>query len=135
MLGSYGFQADVRSALVVQDEFPSGMLARGTYNVKSRVTDIDGEVWAGKLLNIRLGVPHAHCFHLWGDALRMGVAVQDREGVVNVPTKEEDGCWLYFFDSRSGFTPIYLYTSHILRNCKAYPGNDYRISLVAFPCP
>ncbi|EIM88538.1 rho GDP-dissociation inhibitor [Stereum hirsutum FP-91666 SS1] len=46
MLGSYGYQADVRTASVVQDEFPSGMLARGTYNVKSRVTDIDGEVWA-----------------------------------------------------------------------------------------
>lgn len=50
MLGSYGYQADVRTASVVQDEFPSGMLARGTYNVKSRVTDIDGEVWAGTFL-------------------------------------------------------------------------------------
>ncbi|THH05645.1 hypothetical protein EW146_g9850 [Bondarzewia mesenterica] len=46
MLGSYGAQADPRNVTVVQDEFPSGLLARGEYNVKSRVTDIDGEVYA-----------------------------------------------------------------------------------------
>lgn len=46
MLGSYGAQPDPRRVSVVQDEFPSGMLARGVYNVRSRVTDIDGEVYA-----------------------------------------------------------------------------------------
>ena len=47
MLGSYGAQPDPRRVSVVQDEFPSGMLARGVYNVRSRATDIDGEVYAG----------------------------------------------------------------------------------------
>ncbi|KAI0068922.1 E set domain-containing protein [Artomyces pyxidatus] len=46
MLGSYGVQAEPRRVSVVQDEFPSGMLARGTYSVKSRVTDFDGGIFA-----------------------------------------------------------------------------------------
>ena len=48
MLGSYGPKPDVR-VTVVQDEFPSGMLARATYHVKSRVVDFDGVVYGGKL--------------------------------------------------------------------------------------
>ncbi|KAI0053059.1 4-hydroxybenzoate polyprenyl transferase [Auriscalpium vulgare] len=46
MLGSYGVQAEPRHVSVVQDDFPSGMLARGVYNVKSRVTDFDGGIFA-----------------------------------------------------------------------------------------
>ncbi len=48
MLGSYGVQLEPRRVSVVQDEFPSGMLARGTYNVRSRVTDFDGSIFAGE---------------------------------------------------------------------------------------
>lgn len=104
MLGSYGYQADVRTASVVQDEFPSGMLARGTYNVKSRVTDIDGEVWAGTFLFPSKWVPRMLIAAIFGmNAVRMGVVVQDREGLVNVNTDEEDCCWLYFL------IPVWLY--------------------------
>ncbi|KAI0320639.1 rho GDP-dissociation inhibitor, partial [Amylostereum chailletii] len=46
MLGSYGAQPEPRRVSVVNDEFPSGMIARGTYSVKSRVTDFDGTVFA-----------------------------------------------------------------------------------------
>lgn len=113
MLGSYGYQADVRTASVVQDEFPSGMLARGTYNVKSRVTDIDGEVWAGTFFSIRMAFPRTYYFDLSGNALRMGMAVQDREGVVNVNTNEEDGCWLYFLIPGLASPYISVYLSYL----------------------
>jgi len=46
MLGSYGAQAAPRQVSVVHDDFPSGMMARGTYTVKSRVTDFDGAIFA-----------------------------------------------------------------------------------------
>ena len=48
MLGSYGPQKDAYTKNFDSDEAPSGMLARsGSYNVKSRVVDDDGEVYAG----------------------------------------------------------------------------------------
>ncbi|TFY79995.1 hypothetical protein EWM64_g4015 [Hericium alpestre] len=46
MLGSYGVQPAPRQVAVVNDEFPKGMMARGEYNVKSRVQDLDGEIYA-----------------------------------------------------------------------------------------
>jgi hypothetical protein len=50
MLGSYGPhpQGEAYTKNFDPEESPSGMLARsGTYNVKSRVVDDDGEVYAG----------------------------------------------------------------------------------------
>ncbi|KAJ7228800.1 immunoglobulin E-set [Mycena pura] len=47
MLGSYGPQAEAYIKNFDTDRSPSGMLARsGTYNVRSRVVDDDGEVYA-----------------------------------------------------------------------------------------
>jgi Rho GDP-dissociation inhibitor len=50
MLGSYSADPTPRSTEVVSDEFPSGMVARGTYTVTSKVVDIDGQVWLGTSL-------------------------------------------------------------------------------------
>lgn len=50
MLGSYGPSTDGKPYIknFEPEESPSGMVARsGTYNVKSRVVDDDGEVYAG----------------------------------------------------------------------------------------
>lgn len=50
MLGSYGPSPDGKPYIKNFDpeESPSGMLARsGTYNVRSRVIDDDGEIYAG----------------------------------------------------------------------------------------
>jgi hypothetical protein len=47
MLGSYSADPNPRSTEVISDDFPSGMLARGTYNVRSKVVDIDEQVWLG----------------------------------------------------------------------------------------
>ena len=48
MLGSYGPQEQAYTKDFDPDESPSGMLARsGTYNVRSRVIDDDGEVHCG----------------------------------------------------------------------------------------
>jgi len=47
MLGSYGTRPEPYTKDFDPDESPSGMLARsGTYHVKSRVIDDDGEVYA-----------------------------------------------------------------------------------------
>jgi len=47
MLGSYGPHADPYTKNFDPDESPSGMLARsGSYSVRSRVIDDDGEVYA-----------------------------------------------------------------------------------------
>ena len=49
MLGSYGPNSEAYAKNFDPEESPSGMLARtGTYNVRSRVIDDDGEVFAGK---------------------------------------------------------------------------------------
>jgi Rho GDP-dissociation inhibitor len=42
MLGSYGPSTDTCEKKFPPEEAPSGMLARGSYNVKSRFTDDDG---------------------------------------------------------------------------------------------
>lgn len=50
MLGSYAPQADAYTKNFDPEESPSGMLARsGTYGVRSRVIDDDGEIFAGAL--------------------------------------------------------------------------------------
>jgi Rho GDP-dissociation inhibitor len=45
MLGSYSADPNPRSTEVISDEFPSGMVARGTYTVTSKVIDLDEQVW------------------------------------------------------------------------------------------
>ena len=53
MLGSYGPSGEAYTKNFDPEESPSGILARsGTYNVKSRVIDDDGEVYAGLFLPI-----------------------------------------------------------------------------------
>lgn len=48
MLGSYGPRTEPYTKNFDPDESPSGFLARsGSYNVRSRVIDDDGEVYAG----------------------------------------------------------------------------------------
>jgi len=48
MLGSYAPNVNPHTKNFDPEESPSGMLARsGTYNVRSRVIDDDGEVYAG----------------------------------------------------------------------------------------
>jgi Rho GDP-dissociation inhibitor len=52
MLGSYGPhpQGDAYIKNFEPEESPSGMVARsGSYNVRSRVVDDDGEVYAGTI--------------------------------------------------------------------------------------
>ena len=51
MLGSYAPhpEGEAYTKQFEPDESPSGMIARsGTYNVRSRVIDDDGEIYAGK---------------------------------------------------------------------------------------
>lgn len=48
MLGSYSADPNPRSTEVISDDFPSGMVARGTYNVHSKVIDLDNHVWLGE---------------------------------------------------------------------------------------
>ncbi|KAF8484544.1 rho GDP-dissociation inhibitor [Russula ochroleuca] len=45
MLGSYSADPNPRSTEVISDEFPSGLVARSTYTVTSKVIDIDNQVW------------------------------------------------------------------------------------------
>jgi len=45
MVGSYAPKVELQSYTSPLEEMPSGMLARGTYNVKSVFTDDDGHVW------------------------------------------------------------------------------------------
>ncbi len=47
MLGSYSADPNPRSTEVISDDFPSGMVARGTYTVVSKVVDLDEKVWLG----------------------------------------------------------------------------------------
>lgn len=82
MLGSYGPhpQGEPYIKNFDPEESPSGILARsGTYLVKSRVADDDGEVYAGTSVVRRVpsdfvGSPTFLC--------RVGVGVQACEGVV-----------------------------------------------------
>lgn len=71
MLGSYGPHPKGEPYIKNFDpeESPSGMLARsGTYNVRSRVVDDDGEVYAGEC-----SLLHAAACSLTGAKYRLGV--------------------------------------------------------------
>lgn len=59
MIGSYGPRAEPYEKTFATSEAPSGMLARGTYSVRSRVVDDDNNVfadweWAFKVSLFRL---------------------------------------------------------------------------------
>lgn len=47
MLGSYSADPKPRNTEVISDDFPSGLVARSTYTVTSKVVDIDNHVWLG----------------------------------------------------------------------------------------
>lgn len=80
MLGSYGPHpaGEAYTKNFDPEESPSGMLARsGSYNVRSRVIDDDGEVYAGQSVSLAL-------FFLlresaWG---RVGMVIQTGKRVV-----------------------------------------------------
>ena len=58
MLGSYSADPNPRSTEVISDDFPSGMLARGTYTVTSKVVDLDGQVWLGTSIWLMARITH-----------------------------------------------------------------------------
>ncbi|KAH9998404.1 rho GDP-dissociation inhibitor [Russula vinacea] len=45
MLGSYSADPEPRNTEVISDDFPSGLVARSTYTVTSKVVDLDNSVW------------------------------------------------------------------------------------------
>jgi RHO protein GDP dissociation inhibitor len=47
MLGSYSADPEPRNTEVISDDFPSGLVARSTYTVTSKVVDLDNSVWLG----------------------------------------------------------------------------------------
>ena len=95
MLGSYGPHpnGEAYAKNFESDESPSGMLARsGSYNVRSRVVDDDGEVFAGTCVVFRLD-------RLIGGAdgiVRLGMEFQAHEGMVK--------------GQRKRIRPIFVYT-------------------------
>ena len=80
MLGSYGPNTQAYSKNFDPEESPSGMIARsGTYGVKSRVVDDDGEIYAGTCRPLHVSntkTEHLVTFN------RLGVVLQAHEGVV-----------------------------------------------------
>jgi RHO protein GDP dissociation inhibitor len=58
MLGSYSADPNPRSTEVISDDFPSGMVARGTYTVISKVVDLDGAVWLGASILLIARMPY-----------------------------------------------------------------------------
>jgi hypothetical protein len=64
MLGSYGPSPNGQAYTknFEPEESPSGMIARsGTYHVRSRVVDDDGEMYAGKPFHVVRKVQLTHC--------------------------------------------------------------------------
>lgn len=92
MLGSYGPhpKGEAYTKNFDPEESPSGMLARsGTYHVRSRVVDDDGEVYAG----MRSGSLSSQASsELTISSCRLGMVVQDREGMVNNWNKAPHAC-------------------------------------------
>lgn len=75
MLGSYGPAKEPYTKNFDPEVSPSGMVVRtGSYHVRSRVVDDDGEVYAGMFLS----------FHRCGCSLqcRLGMVLQTRQGMV-----------------------------------------------------
>lgn len=93
MLGSYGPSSDGKPyerPNFHTEESPSGLLARqGSYNVRSKFIDDDGEVYAGASLDLcDISLPSTSTFLLcfgWNiDRYRLPVAIQTCQGVVGV---------------------------------------------------
>jgi hypothetical protein len=83
MLGSYGPSSDgkpyERPDFHTEDS-PSGLLARqGTYSVRSKFVDDDGEIYAGALLLPTAFLPLTDGGWI---CLRLAVAIQARQGMV-----------------------------------------------------
>lgn len=77
MLGSYSAQPDPFVKNFEPEESPSGMIARsGTYNVRSRVVDDDGEVYAGASLRFTHRAAATNTV-----SRRLGVDVQAWQGM------------------------------------------------------
>ena len=77
MLGSYGPDKDGKpyTKNFEPEESPSGMLARsGSYSVRSRVVDDDGEVYAGACYPLRIS--NGQNKHLV-TPIRLGMDLQD----------------------------------------------------------
>ena len=83
MLGSYGPSQDAYAKNFESEESPSGVIARsGSYNVRSRVIDDDGEVYAGTCYSTPyFQRPGLNALLLF---IRLGVELQTREGVGGV---------------------------------------------------
>ena len=83
MLGSYGPSQDAYAKNFESEESPSGVIARsGSYNVRSRVIDDDGEVYAGTCHPTPyFQRPDLNALLLF---IRLGVELQTREGVGGV---------------------------------------------------
>lgn len=80
MLGSYGPNSDPYAKNFDPEESPSGLLARsGTYSVKSRVIDDDGEVYAGTCHSPHISDGKSERVLTLA---RLGVVLQARQGVV-----------------------------------------------------
>lgn len=78
MLGSYSADPKPRVTEVISDDFPSGMMARGTYTVISKVIDIDNQVWLGTSISSIVKTPYQNT-NQWS---RLEMAAQDCEGLV-----------------------------------------------------
>ena len=80
MLGSYGPNPTAYTKDFDPEESPSGVVARtGSFNVRSRVVDDDGGVYAGTSPES----PQAPPCLLTCSMDRLGMVFQAREGVVN----------------------------------------------------
>jgi hypothetical protein len=79
MLGSYSADPSPRSTEVISDEFPSGLVARGTYTVISKVVDLDNQVWLGASILSQL--PE---YSINNSQSRLEMAAQDCEGLVRI---------------------------------------------------
>ncbi|KAH9965715.1 rho GDP-dissociation inhibitor [Russula dissimulans] len=60
MLGSYSANTEPRFTEVISDEFPSGIVARSTYNVRSRVVDLDGHVYVERKWHFKIAKDWGH---------------------------------------------------------------------------
>jgi hypothetical protein len=79
MLGSYSADPNPRSTEVISDEFPSGMVARGTYTVISKVIDLDEQVWLGASILSTFRIPYQN-----NSQSRLEMEAQDCEGLVRI---------------------------------------------------
>lgn len=93
MLGSYSADPNPRTSEVISDEFPSGMIARGTYKVRSKVIDLDESVWLGARLSWQS--PNSCQDRTTDYRRRLGMATQDCEGLVRTASYDWLECsWI-----------------------------------------